>query len=358
MQYNQLTLNGETSKGIALKQKAIAKIADPTIPTWEKNIWLFVEAWLNDSSEIVLKTSGSTGIAKTIVVNKQNMVNSALMTGTYFGFEANQVALLCLSAEYIAGKMMIVRALVWGLNLWTVEPSKNPLQALSTTINIDFVAMVPLQVAESLKDTHSQAIFQRIKTTIIGGAPIPKTLQIQIQAGANKCYATFGMTETLSHVAIQVLNGPCADGYYYGLKNVKLLMDKRGCLVIDAPHLHEEKLITNDLVVFKNPDVFRFLGRYDNLVNSGGVKLIPEVLEAKIAGLLSEAYFFIGEKDKALGERLVLVIESETWNAEKQAQFQEALKAVLGKYECPKAIYFKAIFERTPTGKVRRVLGS
>lgn len=356
MQYNQLILNGETYKGIALKEKAVTKIADDTIPTWEKNIWLFVEAWLNDLEEIVLKTSGSTGVSKTIVVNKQNMVNSALMTGTYFGFEEYQTALLCLSAEYIAGKMMIVRALVWNLNLIVVEPSKNPLKAVSISTNIDFVAMVPLQVAESLKDAHSQTIFQRIKTTIIGGAPVSKTLQTQIQACSNKCYATFGMTETLSHVAIQVLNGPCADGYFYGLKAVNLIEDERGCLVIDAPHLHQEKLITNDLIEFKNLNVFRFLGRYDNLVNSGGVKLIPEVLEAKIATLLTESYFFMGENDEVLGEKLVLVIESEDWEAEKQAQFQASLKTVLGKYERPKAIYFKPIFERTPTEKVRRVL--
>ncbi len=335
-----------------LLQQASQKLDASQTTTWEKAFWQFIQIWLNDDTQILLQTSGSTGKAKTLTVSKQQMVNSAKMTGEYFGFDENMNALLCLSTDYIAGKMMVVRAFVWGFNLILVEPTSNPLQSIGETI--DFVAMVPMQVATTLKNEKSRKAFTKIKTSIIGGAAVSEDLLSEIKKLPNKCYATFGMTETLSHVAIQVLNGICADGYYYGLKGVHLNLDDRGCLTINAPHLHPQLLVTNDLVEFKINNVFRFLGRIDNIINSGGIKLIPEVIESKINQLINVPFFLIGQADKKLGQQLVLLIEDQQWNNEQTKELRLRLQQILDKYEIPKAIYFMEKFVRTPTEKIQR----
>ncbi|MGB0974182.1 MAG: AMP-binding protein [Flavobacteriaceae bacterium] len=306
-----------------------------------QEVGLFLKEWLNDEDHVIVKTSGSTGVPKDIKLLKKHMRHSALATGAYFNVKENSTALLCLSANYIAGKMMLVRAMVLGWNIHVTSPSSQPLKDEKY---YDFAAMVPLQVATSLhKLSH-------IKQLIIGGAPVSQSLQEQLYKVNTKCYVTYGMTETCTHVAVKSLQKNAKD-LYSAIANVRFSKDNRDCLVINAPNVVEESIVTNDVVELLSETEFNWLGRYDSIVNSGGVKLFPEAIEKKISGSISDRFFVAGVADETLGERLILVIEGE---ADEQLN-SNRLSELLLKYEIPKQIYCLKQFKETPTGKIHRL---
>ena len=236
------------------------------------------------------------------------MVNSAIHTGSFFNLKENEKALLCLSPNYIAGKMMIVRAFVLGLNLVIVEPTGNPLRNTDFG-SIDFAAMVPLQVFNSFHNKGELNQLRKIKKTIIGGGVVSKTLHGFLQKEENNFFATYGMTETITHIAIKKLNGTDANENYQTLTNVGITTDSRECLVIDAPDVASERVITNDLVKIISPTQFQWLGRFDNVINSGGVKIIPEEVERTLSQFLNQRFFVSSWPDEKLGNRLILLIE-------------------------------------------------
>ena len=273
-----------------------------------KDIGVFITDWLDDKDEVIVNTSGSTGTPKEIKLLKTHMRNSALATGEYFGLNENTKALLCLSAAYIAGKMMLVRAMVLGCDIHLVPPTVNPLKNLTGIY--DFCAMVPLQVEASLIDLH------KIKQIIIGGAPISSALNKELQTVNTNCFATYGMTETITHIAVRKLNNFSKDisndiekSHYHILPNVSICIDKRGCLVIDAPKVSKELVTTNDIISLHSDLEFEWLGRYDNIINSGGVKLFPEQIEEKLSQLIKERFFVAGIPNKQLGEQLIELVK-------------------------------------------------
>lgn len=310
-----------------------------------KDIGHFLLNWLDESDIIVVQTSGSTGKPKEISLLKEHMVNSALATGEFFNCKENTKALLCLSANYIAGKMMLVRAMVLGWNIHLVAPSSNPLTSLNKVF--DFVAMVPLQVENSLKELH------KVKQLIIGGAPVSNSLHKQIQQITTNCYATYGMTETITHIAVKKLNNyiDVNKPFFQTLPNVILSQDERDCLVINAPKVSDEVIITNDIIKIHSKTSFEWLGRYDNVINSGGVKLFPEQIEKKLSNIIKECFFVVGLVDDILGEKLILVVESSVELGLSKSDFQ---KIGLSSYQIPKEIYTIPKFVRTETGKVQR----
>jgi len=312
------------------------------------DIGAFIINWLNEDDYILVDTSGSTGTPKNIKLLKSHMQNSAMATGDYFGLNENTKALLCLSATYIAGKMMLVRAMVLGWDIHLVSPMANPLEDL--TESYDFSAMVPIQVEASLGDLH------KIKKLIIGGAPISGSLQEQLQAVTTNCYATYGMTETITHIAVKRINKlavslSAVESYFNTLPNVSISQDNRDCLLIDAPKVSNELIVTNDIVKIRSNSEFEWLGRYDNVINSGGVKLFPEQIEQKLSQLIKERFFVTGIPDEYLGEQLILVIESDVNMSLSKLDYQNCQ---LSKYEIPKAIFTLRKFKETSSGKIQR----
>jgi O-succinylbenzoic acid--CoA ligase len=296
--------------------------------------------WLNDKDYLEVKSSGSTGVPKNIRVKKQAMVHSSIITGNYFKLKPGDSALHCLPTNFIAGKMMLVRAMILGLEIDLVEPSSLPI--FDDHIPYEFCAMIPMQIQNSLKR------LQNIKTIIVGGAPVSKNLTEELQLLQTKVYATYGMTETLSHIAIKPLNGKLKSDYYKVLEGIKISQDQRGCLVINAPKLTDEKIVTNDLVNLHSKTEFEFLGRYDNMINSGTIKLFPELVEAKLLDKIKQRFFIASKPDAFLGEKVILVIEGKE-NTTNASTFED-----LDEYEVPKEVYVIEKFIET-NQKVQRL---
>lgn len=335
--HNRFKLNGFHYDFNGLKDVAYSFIKEG-IP-YEKIIGEFLLDWLSEDDFISVKTSGSTGIPKTIEVQKQAMVNSAIATGDYFSLHPGHTALHCLPTEFIAGKMMFVRAMILGLELDIMEPNSQPL--FFTRKPYDFCAMVPFQVQNSLDKLHI------IDALIVGGAAVSSTLQEKLQEIDCNVYATYGMTETMSHVAVKRLNGKKEDCYNV-LPDVSISQDERDCLVINAPSLSDESIITNDVVELCSNTSFKLIGRYDNVINSGGVKLFPEQIESKLSAHIKKRFFITSEKDTDFGEVAILVLES-TDN-----HFDQSIFDVLDTYETPKKIYNVEKFVETDSGKIQR----
>ncbi len=310
---------------------------------YEVSVGHFIENWLSEEEAITVKTSGSTGIPKEIKLQKLHMQNSANATGQFFNLPENITALLCMSTDFIGGKMMLVRALVLGWDLTVVEPTKNPLK--NHQGNFYFAAMVPYQAYNSIKDLH------KIKKLIIGGGVVSEDLENNLQSINTEVFSTYGMTETISHIAIRALNGDKKSVNFQALPNVHFSLNENDCLLIHAPTISENDVVTNDVVHLLSETQFNFLGRIDNVINSGGIKVHPEVVEEKLSKYLDMPFFISSEKDSALGEKVVLVVESNI--TLKNEEFTEVFER-LSKYEKPKKIISMQKFIYTETGKIRR----
>jgi len=306
-------------------------------PIWDE-VKEFISDWYSPNDEMTLQTSGSTGKPKSIKVKKEWMKNSAQLTGKTFELMEGDSTLLCMPVKYVAGKMMVVRALELGLDLKVVEPSSAPLKDLCRPI--DFAAMVPLQLENSLKD------LAKIKKLIVGGGQVNSKLVEKLRSISTHVYETYGMTETLTHVAIKPLNGSNKQDVFQALDGIQFEIDDRDCLVIHAPMLNANPILTNDLVALIDETSFHWLGRYDNVINSGGIKIIPEVVEAKLSSIVPNRRFFIaGKSDKSLGEKVVLVVEGKSMDISCKS---------LDKFEQPKEIHFIPEFVETKSGKIHR----
>lgn len=316
---------------------------------FEKNVIFFLKEWFSDSKTVKVQTSGSTGVPKVIEIEKEKMLNSAKMTCDFLNLKKGNTALICLPIEYISGKMMVVRSISRKLRLIISDPSLKPLENLNESV--DFCAMTPLQVENSLEKIHF------IKNLIIGGASVSESLKKKISQtllashSPTQIYETYGMSETLSHIALKKIY-PSQDEYFNIFDGIEISTDERNCLKISAPQLNSELLQTNDLVEIKNQNQFKFLGRIDNVINSGGAKIFPEQLEALVKKEIPNEVVFLGIKDESLGQKLILVVEgkeSELLNHQLSTiNYQQ-------KFHKPKEIIFIEKIPRTPNGKVNRL---
>ncbi len=301
---------------------------------FEKKLGRFILEWFNEDDFLELKTSGSTGIPKTITIKKQFMIASAMATGVFFKLKPNNTVLHCLPIDYVAGKMMLIRCFVLGLDVQFVTPSANPLANIEKSF--DFCAMVPLQVQNSLGKLNL------LKKVIIGGAKVPNDLVHLLLKTTAMAYETYGMTETVSHIAVKKIG----DTAFLTLPHINIFKNEQDCLVINAPKIGIEKLHTNDIVELISPNSFIWLGRLDNVINSGGVKIIPEQVALKLAPFISRRFFIFGLQDDILGQKTVLCIEGTPY------EVKPSIFKVLDKFEKPKTIYFIPKFIETPTGKI------
>lgn len=303
----------------------------------------FLLCWLDGSDHIVLQTSGSTGQAKQISVSKKAMLVSAQKTLGFFNLQPGDKALLCLSPKYIAGKMMVLRSMLGQLNLLYYGLSSNPLSKLNE--HVDFVAMVPAQAQEAY--LQSRAKFDFVYQLIIGGAAVGKELRLNLASLQTKCWETYGMTETVSHIALRNISEERNNGFI-PLPGIAISTNEEQCLLIDAPDLLEESLVTNDLVEISEDGSFRLLGRIDNVINTGGVKVVPEQIENALSTFINRRIAIVGLSDRKWGQRVVLVIEGDYY------EFDESIFDELKKYEKPKEIMFLKTFPMTETGKIKR----
>ncbi len=303
---------------------------------YERAVGDFLMYWFDHNSYIDMQTSGTTGTPKLIRVQKQAMVNSAMATGEFFDLYADMKVLHCLPTQYVAGKMMLVRAFILGWDMDLVAPSSHPLERNDT--QYDFAAMVPLQAQ------HSPDKLKQVKKLILGGAKVSSALAKKLSKVPTEIYETYGMTETITHIAAKKIG----EEAFTTLPNVNITTDERNCLVIDAFAICDEPVITNDVVEITDEKHFVWLGRHDNVINSGGVKLFPEQIEEKLSGKIERRFFVKGEPDEELGEKLVLYIEGEN------IAIDPEVFTKLDKFEKPKQIVFIDKFIETESGKVIR----
>lgn len=314
---------------------------------FEKKVENFIEEWTSEGETVKVQTSGSTGVPKIFGIEKQKMINSAVMTCNFLGLKEGDTALLCLPVEYISGKMMVVRSMQRKLRLIVSEPSLRPVENLEQ--EVDFCAMTPLQVENSLDKLHL------IRNLIIGGAAVSESLKSKILQmnlnRSNRIFETYGMSETLSHIGLKQLM-PEPEDYFTVFENVSISLDERGCLSIFAPNVNAELLVTNDLVEIKHDKQFKFLGRIDNVINSGGAKIFPEALEKLVKKEIPNEAIFVGLPDESLGQKLILVIEG----SESDEVIQKISEVDFDKnFHKPKEIIFIDEIPRTPNGKVSRM---
>lgn len=299
---NTLTLNGIFhSKEMLLSRIAKGHEESELL----RQLFSFLKLWLNDEAAIDLQTSGSTGPSKVLTVWKQQMLNSAEMTVSFFSLKSGMNALLCLSPEYIAGRMMIVRAMIAGLDLITMKADANPVEELDK--RIDFAAMVPFQFATALQKTPEK--LDLIETIILGGSDLQPHIVDACVKLKCRVFHTYGMTETLSHIALRDINGKEKSNWFSPLKGIQIAIDDRDCLTINAPILNDNLIITNDIATINNDGRFQILGRTDDVIISAGLKLHPGQIEKKISSIIPGRFVITEQNDKKAGKIVVLVLE-------------------------------------------------
>lgn len=307
----------------------------------------FIEEWMSDSATVVAHTSGSTGKPKSVELLKSDMRHSAEATCRHFSIGADSVLHLPLSTDYIAGKMMVVRAMVSGATLIVEHPSNHPLKVLPEGIEkIDLTAVVPSQVPGLLASEHASLVCN----AIVGGSAMSADMERALRNSPIRGWATYGMTETCSHVALRNVSSG-ADSYC-ALPGVTFSLDDRGCLVINGDGYSFGRLITNDVARLVSPREFVWLGRYDNVINSGGIKLHPEEMEKRLATVIACPFYVTSRPSAQWGEEAVVVVENVA--PEVCAALLASARGVFDSVHAPKAVVSVPAFDYTSSGKIKR----
>ncbi|MGB3464708.1 MAG: AMP-binding protein [Cyclobacteriaceae bacterium] len=323
---------------------------------YEKSILIFIKEWINGKTSWQLQTSGSTGKPKTILLHRNLMEYSAKQTVKTLNLAKNCNVGLFINADFVGGKMMIVRCLINEMNLLVRKPSTQSLTELPDDLPIHFAAFVPLQISTFLNDEHQLKQLNKLNNVIIGGAPLDDHSLATLRKTTVNCWQTYGMTETYSHVALKKISGSDLSDRFTATGDVLFSTDHESRLIINGTITDHQPLLTNDIVRLQDNRSFEWIGRYDHVINSGGVKISPELLESKIRQVIDlidrSKRFFIGAiPDKKLGEKLVLYIEG----AIDTDYLSAELKRILPKYEVPKEIILKPEFVYTQSGKINRI---
>ncbi len=315
--------------------------------------------WLEGTPFFEIQTSGSTGKPKRITLEQDKIEYSALQTANSFGLMPGDTLLCCLGLHYIAGFMMVMRAIVNDCNLVMAPQISNPLADISDHVKIDFAAFVPIQMETMLNDSHAVKMMNKMKAILVGGAALSASLEEKLQVLDVPVFHTYSMTETYTHVATRRINGDLKSASYTPMPRVAISLDPRGCLIISSYLTNNKPLITNDLAEIQSDGAFILIGRADNIINSGGVKIQLEKIEAICGQVFSSLdlnplFFAVGIPDEKLGEKLVLIIEGDRWKKEMINYFNDQLSMLLDKYEVPKKIMFLDKILLTRTGKIDR----
>ncbi len=327
--------------GVSLDHNGLMTVAYSYVKEgelWERQVGDFLLNWMDDFSYHTVFSSGSTGKPKEYRLEKQHMINSARLTGERFKLHEGMDVLGCLPLSYVAGKLMMVRAIELGWHIDLVAPSKNPLEKVEK--RYDFTALTAYQVK------HSVNYLYKSKKTIIGGGPVDEALIESLKGRHTRAYHTYGMTETSTHIGVRELY-PKYEEFFTALPGIKVRLNGADCLIVDAPDLVNEPVVSNDLAVVKNDKTFRILGRTDNVINTGGVKIHPESVVNKLSKHLNARFFISSEPEKDLGQQIVIYVEGD------EVDLNSAFaKAKLDRFEKPRRIIFINSFAETHTAKI------
>lgn len=349
--HDDVIINGRAVSVVSIVSGAALGESD-----FERKTIAFIAEWIQGRDSFIQKTSGSTGPPKEIILTRSQMSASALMTIQALGLKQEYNALLCISPDYIGGKMMLVRSLIAGMKLVAVTPSSHPLSDQHADQRIDFAAMVPYQIHEIVRSPDA-AKLNKMKTVIVGGASMDRETEEKLQDYDCIFYSTYGMTETVSHIALRQLNGRLASESYRVLPGIRISTDERSCLVIEWNQL-TEKIVTNDIVEIVKENEFRWVGRWDNVINTGGLKVIPEKVEVIVKSIFDTLNvrnsFFVGSIDDAkLGNKITLFVEGQL-SDELIDIVGQKMTQLISKTEAPKRIIFIQSFVLTENGKINR----
>lgn len=338
---SHITVNGQQTEVSKLIKNKSAKTG------WEYDWLNFLEEWYNNHDFIEVQTSGSTGAPKNIQLKKDFVAASALRTIRFFKLEKGDKVLHCLPSQFIAGKLMVVRALIGELDLYPIDPSSG-FEILTSGPQFKFAAMVINQVTKCLG-----FVSWNLEFLLLGGSAIPAPLVQKLQDRPTICYSSYAMTETATHIALRQLNGKKANDYYQCLEDVKVSLNEATCLRIEMPGLGDGFIQTNDLAELKDNKHFKILGRADNVIISGGIKFSPEQIEEKLEKYLEFPFLITSSPDDQLGEKIVLVIEGKE-NQEILLQLETICRQTLAKYERPREIRFIDVIPKTKNNKPDR----
>lgn len=324
-----------------------------TDKTERQRIGDFEKEWRSDRECVMAHTSGSTGAPKEISLPKADMRVSARATNIRFGIGRGSTMLCPLSINYIAGKMMMVRAFEAGCSLLFCHPSNHFLSDPGVRAfihrhgGLDLVPVVPSQLSQIIENPQ---LTESIHNIIIGGAPLAPEIEASLKSlkGATRYFATYGMTETCSHVALR----PIGESHFSAMPGLTFDTDTRGCLIINAPQYSFRRLTTNDIVDLVDSHTFIWRGRFDNVINSGGIKIFPEELEQQLAPHITVPFYIIGVPHPKWGETPVIVAEK--GSALSDRRITDICASALPPRKRPTAVYRVDALPLTPTGKIRR----
>ncbi len=335
------------------------KFSNSDFSEYEMKTLIFCQNWLKEKENFTVNTSGSTGKPKPININRNKMITSAKLTGEFLNLKSNDKEFICLSSEYIAGMMMIVRGFVLDLDINIFDVSSNPLKNIKD--KFDFSAFVPMQLYEIIKNTPEKIeLLNLMKNIIIGGGAINYNLEKELINLKGNVYNTYGMTETITHIALRKINGDNRKEYFTCLKGVNISQDTRGCLVINSDITNNQEIVTNDLVEILSEKDFKVIGRIDNIINSGGIKIQAETIEIAIDKVLFNLKlnlrFFVSSLiDEKYGHIVITAFESKKIDLDLENKVLSNLKKILKKYEIPKKILYTEKFQETETGKIDKI---
>lgn len=351
--YNTIWING--------RHVPIEKIrhgGESAHSSFEQSVFAFIKAWFSGEQTFTITTSGSTGAPKLISITRCQMRASAKLTSAKIGLHTYSRALVCIDPNFIGGKMMLVRCLTMGLAIVATDPVANPLIRIPVDKCVQFTALVPYQVQSILESKHPH-LLNDLDQVLIGGAPLGLTARAALDRFQCRCYETYGMTETVSHIALRLVNTPAKQQYFEVLPGVEVRLDDRGCLVITTDYL-PDPVITNDLVELKGPDKFEWLGRWDSVINSGGVKIIPEKIEKELEEIFQRnefrhRFFIAALPDEKLSNKIVLIIEGVQISSETLHRSLKDLRSVVSPYEIPREVYSVPELVFTGSKKIDRI---
>lgn len=354
--FKELVLDGKRL-GPLEAYKHVERLAErPKAAEWGRDLFMLInELMMLGGASMQATTSGTTGPPKRMRIPRPDLVHSARLTADTFGLQQNDRVLHCLPCAYIAGKMMVVRAMALGLDLHVIDPRGSVLDNLGECRDrFRFTAMVPLQLHRAIQEDRAR-VEEQFHTILLGGGPVSEALEEDLQGLRTEVYQGYGSTETVTHVALRKINGKGRSRMYTAIGNVAFAQDEDGCLVVHTPHLSQKQHITNDLVELQDERHFQWLGRIDNVILSGGKKIYPESLETRTAGLIPYPHFFMAFPEPALGEAVMLVLETGDGPGMIHDMLNELL-TVLDIHEMPRRVTALRKFRRTASGKVVRTL--